>query len=127
MSGHLNVTIDTGFLIGVERGKYTALALLTAARKRGLRLTVPVAALAEWWRGSHAHKQILKAFTVEPMSERLAKTAGEAMALIPSATIVDAIVMASAATRGDVVYTSDPGDLAILHAHFRAVRGVFGV
>lgn len=122
-----NVTIDSGFLIGVERRKYAALALLTAAIKRSLRLTVPVAVLAEWWRGTPQHKQILRAFTVEPMSERLAKAAGEAMANVAGATVVDAIVMASAATRGDVVYTSDPGDLASLHAHFLAVRGVYGL
>jgi len=34
--------------------------------------------------------------------------------------------MASAAQRGDVVYTSDVGDLQKLAEHFRAVR-VFGI
>lgn len=123
----LNVTIDTGFLIGLEKNKRVAHALLLAARSRGLRLTLPVAALAEWWRATLQHKQILRAFKVEPMSEPLAKAAGEAMAHVAGATVVDAIVMASAASRGDVVYTSDPSDLANLQAHFRAVRGVYGV
>jgi len=36
--------------------------------------------------------------------------------------VVDAIVMASAASRGDVVYTSDFEDLTRLRAHFRSVR-----
>ena len=34
----------------------------------------------------------------------------------------DAIVMASAAQRGDVVYTADVSDLAKLAGYFRAVR-----
>jgi hypothetical protein len=34
--------------------------------------------------------------------------------------------MASAATRGNIVYTSDVGDLTRLQPHFR-VRNVFGV
>jgi hypothetical protein len=123
----LNVTIDSGFLIGLEKKKRVAHALLLGARARGLQLTVPTAVLAEWWRGTPQHQQILRAFRVEPMIERLAKTAGEAMAVVAGATVVDAIVMASAASRGDAVYTSDPSDLASLHPHFRAVRAVYGV
>jgi hypothetical protein len=38
--------------------------------------------------------------------------AGEALGKVRTATVVDAIVMASAASRGDVVYTSDYDDLA---------------
>jgi hypothetical protein len=44
------------------------------------------------------------------------------MARVKGATAVDAIVMASAALRGDLVYTSDVGDLERLRAHFRSVR-----
>ena len=45
---------------------------------------------------------------------------------IAEATTIDAIVMASAARRGDVVYTADVGDLTRLQAFFPAVR-VLGV
>jgi hypothetical protein len=38
------------------------------------------------------------------------------------ATAVDAIVMASAASRGDVVYTGDLKDLERLRVHFPGVR-----
>ena len=54
--------------------------------------------------------------------ESLARTAGEAVAKVRDATTVDAIVMASAASRGDVVYTSDFEDLERLHAFFPGVR-----
>jgi hypothetical protein len=43
-------------------------------------------------------------------------------AAIRQAGAIDAIVMASAARRGDVVYTSDLEDLQRLQPHFPAVR-----
>jgi hypothetical protein len=52
----------------------------------------------------------------------LAQTAGEALAAIKSASAIDAVVMASAALRGDVVYTSDIVDLERLRRHFPSVR-----
>jgi hypothetical protein len=59
---------------------------------------------------------------VEPLTEPLARLAGEATAKVPGATSVDAIVMASAAQRGDAVYTSAPEDLERLRAFFPSVR-----
>jgi hypothetical protein len=121
------VTGDTGFLIGLERAKPRAVALLAAARKRSLVISIPAAVVAEWWRGGHQQANILKLVEVEAMNERLAKSAGEALAIVAGATVVDAIVMASAAARGSVVYTSDFEDLTQLRErHFRSVR-VFAV
>jgi len=101
------------------------LALLGAAAAQRREVTVPTAVIAEWWRGrSNARERILRSdpFTIEPLSSELAKLAGEAMAATPGATIVDAIVMASAASRSDIVYTSDFDDLDALSAFFPAVR-----
>jgi len=47
---------------------------------------------------------------------------GEAIAVVRGASAIDAIVMASAALRGDVLYTSHVEDLERLRSHFRAVR-----
>jgi hypothetical protein len=82
-----------------------------------------VAAIAEWWRGrSDLREDILRAVLVEPMSLALARSAGEALAAVPGSTVVDAIVMASAARRGDVVLTGDVDDLQRLQTHFPGVR-----
>jgi hypothetical protein len=117
------VTADTGFLIGLERAKPRAVALLAAARRRSLLISVPAAVVAEWWRGGRGQARILKLVEVEAMTERLAKSAGEAIAAVAGATVVDAIVVASAAARGSVVYTSDFDDLSRLRdRHFRGVR-----
>ena len=51
-----------------------------------------------------------------------AKIAGTALASVPGATAVDSIIMASAAQRGDAVFTSDIDDLDRLRAHFPGVR-----
>ena len=45
------------------------------------------------------------------------------MRVVPGATLVDVVVVASAASRGDLVLTSDLGDLTrIRDAAFPAVR-----
>ena len=85
--------------------------------------TVPCAVVTEWWRGrTDLRERILAAVRVEPLSPELALLAGEAMAAVRGATPFDAMVMASAAVRGDVVYTSDVDDLLSLQKHFPAVR-----
>jgi predicted nucleic acid-binding protein len=103
------VTLDTGVLIALERRKSGALALLRACRLSRARVTIPVAVIAEWWRGTHA--TLLEIGILEVMHPRLALQAGELLARTGGANAVDAIVIASASQRGDLVITSDPGDL----------------
>ncbi|MDD9969930.1 MAG: PIN domain-containing protein [Myxococcales bacterium] len=122
--GRAGLTFDTGALIALHRRKHRMSAVFAAATKQGLVITVPTAVVAEWWRGTdvrHANL-LLSAVNVEELSVPLSKAAGEALAAIPSATTIDAVVMASAARRGDIVYTSDVGDLAALQPHFPGVR-----
>jgi hypothetical protein len=120
----VGVTLDTGFLVALERSKQRAIDLAALASSRGIRITLPVAVLAEWWRGGRRQARYMKGFDVESMTERLAKTAGKALAAVPGSTVVDAIVMASAAQRDDVVYTSDIDDFAKLRdQHLRVDHG----
>jgi predicted nucleic acid-binding protein len=86
-------------------------------------ITVPAHVVGEWWRGrTDLREDILESVDVEPLTEALAKLAGAALAAIRSATLVDAIVMASAASRGDIVYSSDVDDLERLRRRFPGVR-----
>ncbi|HEU4615932.1 MAG TPA: hypothetical protein VFS15_27735, partial [Kofleriaceae bacterium] len=57
---------------------------------------------------------LLRAVHIERLSQPLARLAGEALGLVPGATAIDAIVMASASLRSDSVYTSDAEDLLAL-------------
>ena len=118
------LTFDTGALVALERRKARIGHVWTAARARGALITVPSVVVVEWWKhGARkaAAEAILAAVTVEWLDTDLAKIAAEAHAATGSGA-VDAVVMASAAQRGDVAYTQDVADLEALRAHFPAVR-----
>jgi predicted nucleic acid-binding protein len=120
MSG---LTFDTGALIGLEHRRQRIAQVYRTAVEDGIIVTVPSPVITEWWRGcSDTRETVLDGVRVEPLDERLAKLAGEALGAIPGAKAVDAIVMASAARRGDVVYTADLEDLGRLQRFFRSVR-----
>jgi len=123
----IGITFDTGALIALERNRQRIVEVRQAALRAGLRITVPAAVIVEWWRGrSDLRDDIVASVSIEPLTPTTAKVAGQALARVRGATAVDAIVMASAALRGDIVYTSNVDDLERLRAHFRSVR-VLGV
>lgn len=103
------MTFDTGVLIALERRKAGARALLQACRLSRARVTIPAAVLTEWWRGTHA--ALLEIGDLEPLLPSLALRAGELLARTAGSNAVDAIVVASASQRGDIIVTSDPHDL----------------
>ena len=118
------ITFDTGALVAIERRDRTMLAFMTAALEAGVRITVPSPVVSEWWRGQRGPAaRILDAVLIEPLSAPLAKLVGETLGVVRGATLVDAVVVASAARRGDLVLTSDLDDLTrIRDIAFPAVR-----
>ena len=120
----LGLTFDTGALIALERRSQRMTDVFRRATQRGVRITVPAAVVTEWWRGQKGRlfRDLLASVEIELLDQRLAQTAGVALAATGGANAVDAIVVASAAQRGDLVYTSDFEDLARLGEHFRGVR-----
>jgi predicted nucleic acid-binding protein len=119
----IGLTFDTGALIALERRKQRMRHVLERALAKDQPITVPADVVGEWWRGrTDLGEAILASVDVEPLSVSLAKLAGEALAVIAGATLVDAVVMASAASRGDIVYSSDVEDLEKLRRVFPGVR-----
>ncbi len=117
------ITFDTGMLIALEKHKPRANEVFQRAHERRVPMIVPTAVIAEWWRGrSDVRDGILAAVFVEPMTERISKAAGEAIGSVRGATVVDAIVMASAAATSGLVYSADVDDLTRLQRFFPAVR-----
>jgi predicted nucleic acid-binding protein len=126
------VTFDTGAFIAIERRKQRARTVLEALSEQKVVITAPLPVIGEWWRGrTDWREQILASVQVEELTLAMVKLAGEALASISSPPsrgraagpgFVDAIVMASAASRGDVVYTGDVGDLERLTPFFPGVR-----
>lgn len=120
MSG---ATLDTGALIALERRRPRISQVMALAIAERRRVTVPTAVVMGWWRRrTGLAERILGSVDVEPLDLVLAQAVGEALAAVPGATPIDALVMASAARRGDVVYTADVEDLERLRAHFPTVR-----
>jgi hypothetical protein len=121
----MTFTFDTGMLIAIERRKQRAVEAFRAITQRGHVPIVPAVVCVEWWRGrTDVREEILEAVTVEDMLPLLCRTAGEALAAVGGGvSLVDAVVMASAALRGGgVVYTSDAADLSRLVGRFPTVR-----
>ena len=120
MSG---ITFDAGALIALERHGQRISNVFRAALADGVMVTVPAVVVAEWWHGrTDGREWILGGVRVEQTDTPLMKAAGEAVAATKGSTTIDAIVMASAARRGDTVYTSDYDDLVRLTSFFKSVR-----
>jgi predicted nucleic acid-binding protein len=107
-------------LVALERRKADALALLRACRLSRAKITIPANVVAEWWRGEH--RAILECGTIDPVSAQLAERAGELLAKTGGSNTIDATVVASAATRGDLVVTGNPHDLRELAKLVAGVR-----
>lgn len=113
------VTFDTSMLVALEGRKAGALELLRACRLSRARITIPANVIAEWWRGEH--REMLEIGSIDPVTPQLAEHAGLLLAKTGKSNAVDATVIASAATRGDLVVTGDPDDLGELASHVQGV------
>jgi hypothetical protein len=112
-----------GVLIALERRQQRAWKLFRRLHEHGTTATVPLVVVGEWWCGrGDVRDDLLAAVIIEPPDLELMKTAGEALAAVEGAMLVDAMVMASAARRNDIVLTADFGDMVRLEAFFPGLR-----
>jgi predicted nucleic acid-binding protein len=128
MSG---LTFDTGALIALERRKQSMVRVYTTAQRAGVRITVPTVVLAEWWRagaGKRLRERLVASVHVEDLTKRIAALAGEALGVVvgvkPDVGTIDGIIMTSAWLRGDMIYTTDVGDLESLRTAVPAFANV---
>lgn len=110
----MGVTYDTGALIAADRGERR-----TWARHRALLIrrevpVVPAPVLAQAWRGTGRQAnlaRLLDGCHTEPLDDTRAKATGTLAARARTSDIVDACVVEGALRRGDLIITTDPGDL----------------
>jgi predicted nucleic acid-binding protein len=115
-------TFDTGMLIALQGRNQFALQCLALLRNQRARITIPSTVVAEFWRGEG--RRLLEIGEIEPLTPRLAEAAGELLAATRRANAIDATVVASAAQRGDQVFTKNEGDLEVLAAQVDGVEVV---
>lgn len=110
------IVYDTGALVAAERADDQVWFVHRRALGRGLRPVVPSVVLAQAWRGGPQPNlsRLLKGCVIEALAENAAREVGRLLATNGSADVVDAAVVVSAASRGDLVVTSDPDDLSRL-------------
>lgn len=116
-SARRGLTLDAGALIALERGGDRALALVRTALAEERAITVPAGALAQAWRGGPRQPRLgafLGDVDVDPLDAEAARAAGVLCGRRGTADVVDASVVISARSRGDLVVTSDPADLVRL-------------
>ena len=109
----MGITYDTGALLAAEAHRRELWVLHARALLRGERPVVPAAVLAQAWRGGPqaALSRLLHGCVVENLDEPRARAAGIVCARSGTRDIVDAVVVAGALARADLVVTSDADDL----------------
>ena len=119
-------TLDTGALIGIERGTRSMTALLVRARESGARLTVPAGALAQAWRDGATQVRLARFLSsglceVVPLDEQGARSAGRLCGASGTSDVIDASVVVVARLRGQAAVTSDADDLHRLDPHLQVI------
>lgn len=123
------ITLDAGALIAFERGDSGVRSRLRSLESGAQAATIPTVAIAETWRDRRRQvllARLLGASRVEQLDRQLAQHAGELLGRTGTSDAIDAIVACSAARRGDIVLTTDPGHLQRLADDLRTIK-VIGI
>lgn len=111
------LTLDTGALIGLERGDERVRSLIRRAVTGGIPLAVPAGVIAQAWRGGPRQARIARLLAdpvveVVVLDDPTARAVGRLIARSSHHDVIDVCVALCAAERGHVVVTSDPDDVA---------------
>ena len=112
----MGLVLDTGGLIGFERGDRGVAALVEAARRRRDRVVTSSGCVAQAWRGGPRQvllARLLRGLDEQGLDRRGSRAAGALCGAAGSSDAIDAHV-ALLARDGDIVLTSDAGDLRLL-------------
>lgn len=115
----MNVVLDAGALIGIERQDRRVAGLIELARRAGAGLVTVAPVVAQVWRDGARQATLarwLPMMEVHDTSLAQAKAAGELLAVSSTSDVVDAL-LALVALPGDHVLTSDPDDVRGLIEH----------
>ncbi len=109
------ITLDSGALIGFDRGD-----------RRVVALVVPAGVVAEVWKDGRRQANFSRLLAsqrcdVIALDDRAARAAGQLCGVAGTDDVVDASVVLCAAARGHRVATSDPDDIRHLDPHLEVM------
>lgn len=119
-SAHRGLTLDTGVLIGLERGDERIRSLLWRAVAEKIPLAVPAGVVAQAWRGGPRQARIARLLAdpdvhVVVLDDPTARAVGTLTAHSDHYDVVDVSVALCATERSHAVLTSDPEDIAAVN------------
>jgi PIN domain-containing protein len=112
----MNVVLDAGALIAIDRDDRRTAGLIELGRRAGASLVTVAPVVGQAWRGAARQARLARLLSmvdVRPTSLQHARDAGELLAATGTSDVVDALV-ALVAMPGDQLLTSDRGDLDVL-------------
>jgi hypothetical protein len=113
------VTYDSGALLAAERSERRMWARHRALLLRRVVPTVPAPVLARCWRGTPRQAQLARLLAgceTETLDDTRARATGTLAGRARVPGIVDASVVEGALRRGDLIISSDEGDLTAIAA-----------
>jgi len=115
----MSLVLDAGALVAIERSERSVVALLKRELLAGRAPLTHGGVVGQVWRGGGGRQanlaRLLRGVEVRALDGGLGRRAGELLGLAGEVDVIDAAV-ALLAVDGDVILTSDPGDLAALVA-----------
>lgn len=118
----MNLVLDAGALIAIDRDERRVAGLIELGRRAGASLVTAAPVVAQAWRGGARQARLARSLPmVEVQRTDLAeaRAAGELLAATGASDAVDAL-LALVAAPGDQLLTSDPSDFRALLA-YRAI------
>lgn len=112
----MNLVLDAGALIGIDRGDRRVAGLIELGRRADAQLVTAAPVVGQAWRDGSEQARLARALSmidIRPTLTADARQAGELLRRAGGADVVDALV-ALLALPGDQVLTSDADDLARL-------------
>jgi predicted nucleic acid-binding protein len=115
-SSPLNLTLDAGALIALERGDGKMIALLDQAQKRNVSFHVPAGVVGQAWRDGRRQATLARflrteAVHVVALDGLLARTCGELCGAAGTSDVIDASVVVVARQQRAPIITGDADDL----------------
>ena len=113
------VTYDSGALIAAERSERRMWARHRALLLRRVVPTVPASVIVQCWRGTPRQAQLSRLLVgceTEALDDTRARATGTLAGRARVPNIVDASVVEGALRRGDLIISSDEGDLTAIAA-----------